>query len=535
MKLKPAPLIAGLCLITLTSIPAFADTSAANTPTEDQLIQKLSQQTAALETEVGQLRSQIKHLQTKKAAVHHARSTATTATATSSSSAPSEYPILKKPYQAGHPQYAEVHILENKAVYVGGIPIMASPYLGVRSKFDGSDLISSMPVINEDLRLLTQEQKLRAVYTNLDLPIPDHSIIDLSGEIQGIALYQRPFAGAKTSDINVSDAELDTAVIFNRWVSGFMTVNFDNTPPAIGPRFVNSRFFMDRGFLTIGDLDCSPFYGSVGQLYVPFGQYTSSMISSPLTQSLGRTQERAVVVGYDQTTGTYDGLNVSMYAFRGDSRNPQANPVFIVGKINNGGINVDYSINNHKWNGDLDVGYIANIADSQNMQLVPGQLGSFTGFGGPLPPLGTSAESLVHRVPAVDVHGNVGVGNWNLIAEYILTTTNFSSANMTFNNHSAKPRAFHTELGYSLPFTQPTNINIGYDQTTDALALLLPQKRYIAALNTSFWRSTIESLEYRHDINYSASSRATGQNTIVVPLGLGHSSDTLSLQMTAYF
>lgn len=537
MKLKSAPLIAGLCLISMASVSAFGDTT--SSPSEDQLIQSLSQKTAALESEVGQLRSEIKHLQAKKTITQRAKSMRassmrTTYASSSNSSSEASAPglILKKPYQPGHPQYAEVHFLNDQPIYIGGTPIMASPYLGVRSKFDGTDLLSSVPVVNEDLRFLTQEQKMRNEYDRLGLPLPGHPLIDLSGELQATAIYQRPFTGAKTSDINLTDAELDTGIIFNPWVMGFMTIFYDNTPPALGPRFANSRFYVDRGFLSIGNLNCFPMYASVGQLYVPFGQYTSAMVSAPLTQQLARTQARAVVLGYDEM-GTYNGLNATAYVFRGDSRNPPANSFFTVGKVNNGGVNLDYSINNNKWNGDLAAGYIANIADSQGMQLVPGQAGSFQGFGGPLPVSG--AEALVHRVPAVDVHGMVGVGAWDLIAEYVLTTTNFSSSDMTFNSHSAKPRAFHTELGYALPITQPTNVDVGYDQTTDSLALLLPQKRYIAVLNTSFWRDTIESLEYRHDINYSSSSRATGQEVPVFAAGLGNTSDTVSLQMTAFF
>ena len=36
--------------------------------------------------------------------------------------------------------------------YLAGVPVLTSPYLGVRSEFDGSDLVVNLPSVNEDLR-----------------------------------------------------------------------------------------------------------------------------------------------------------------------------------------------------------------------------------------------------------------------------------------------------------------------------------------------------------------------------------------------
>src|SRR4051812_42933786 len=65
MRIKLTPLVTRLCLLGVISTPAFAATDAA-APDEQQLIEKLSQQTAALQKEVSQLQKQVKYLKTQQ-------------------------------------------------------------------------------------------------------------------------------------------------------------------------------------------------------------------------------------------------------------------------------------------------------------------------------------------------------------------------------------------------------------------------------------------------------------------------------------
>ena len=72
------------------------------------------------------------------------------------------------------------------------------------------------------------------------------------------------------------------------------------------------------------------------------------------------------------------------------------------------------------------------------------------------------------------------------------------------------------------------------------------EKRFIAAINMSIWRDTIETLEYRHDINYPVGAFAAGlgANGLLTPVIttnvdgetlLGHSSDMVTAQIAVYF
>ncbi|KTD05513.1 coiled-coil protein, partial [Legionella gratiana] len=88
-------------------------------------------------------------------------------------------------------------------------------------------------------------------------------------------------------------------------------------------------------------------------------------------------------------------------------------------------------------------------------------------------------------------------------------------------------------------FNRPSSIGVGYQWTKDALALNLPQHRFIGVLSISLWKDTIESIEYRHEIDYGAEQFANGAappGLVNAPtLGTGGTSDTVSAKIGVYF
>jgi hypothetical protein len=161
---------------------------------------------------------------------------------------------------------------------------------------------------------------------------------------------------------------------------------------------------------------------------------------------------------------------------------------------------------------------------------------AFGGFGEV-----NSNNVLVHRVPAYDLHGSVGMGNWGLVAEFLQTTTAFSTQDMTFDCHGAKPSALNTELSYNFHiFDKPSAITAGYGQTKQALGINLPEQRFIVVYNISIWKDTVEALEFRHDINYKSQDTATGSGLPINFLingnnSLGGSVNAVTFQTGIYF
>ena len=139
----------------------------------------------------------------------------------------------------------------------------------------------------------------------------------------------------------------------------------------------------------------------------------------------------------------------------------------------------------------------------------------------------------------MDVHGEVTLNRALSIAgEFIGAAERFSTADMTYNGGGAKPQAMHAEMDYLLPFVAKkynTSVGVGYGHTWQALALNLPQNSYSVFLNTSIWRETGESIEFRHDNDYSNAMTATGRGGPTAMTGTGRARNTITAQLGVYF
>lgn len=434
--------------------------------------------------------------------------------------------------------------------------VSSGPYIGVPLEFAGGYLIVNSPSVNEDVILLnidkSIDQRLKALGRPTGKALGSHIL--LSGLVEAQALGRNGPGMRGSSDIDLTSVNLDAYIMGpSPWTSAFFEFAYDNN---IGTdtgafssnnRVLNSRVFVTKGFIILGDFTQSPFYASFGQMYVPFGVYSTTMVSAPLTRILARTLARPLVVGYKSQSE--NSLLATAYIFSGPSHVNGSN------NINNGGINVSYSFKQEKYTAVIGGGVISNIADSLGMQFTGNNNANpplFGGFGGPIETytvggatnipssdirqIATGNEDLVHRVPAYDLNLKFSLGdNWQMIAEYIFASTNFNNQDLQFDDKGAKPQAANIEVVYNIPWiTFPTSISGGYQLSEDALAIGLPAKRYSITANTSFWRNTLQSLELRRDINYGKTDTSTGSG-VTGPSGNGNSANVITLQFQYYF
>jgi len=403
--------------------------------------------------------------------------------------------------------------------------ITTTPYMGLRTAYDASDLLTRTLSMNEDLRLLKQRQTLENTFIKKGLSYGQRPLVQISGKVEGQALGGSGFNGA-TSDVNLTGGELDVNAIVSRWAAGFMSITYDDAAPQTGDRESNSRIYLQRGFLTLGNLNVLPVYLTLGQMYIPFGSYDSYMVTTALTQSVARIDERALVLGFIK-----DIFYGQVYGYKGDS---------YVGNnaaINSWGFNLGLKgafrcLKSY----DAGIGYVANIADSQGIQdngagggTVAGT-GTFSGFS----QNGTNA--LQDRVPAGDIHGKVSIGPFDFMGEYIMPFTAFNVTDLTFNGTAAKPKALHAEMDYHKNlWNKPFTFGISYGQTWEALALNLPKNSYAAFVKTSLIKDTAEGLEFRHDTNYGASDIGNGNGGNTPVTVTGRTRNMITAQVGVYF
>jgi hypothetical protein len=392
--------------------------------------------------------------------------------------------------------------------------------------FDGSDYIVNISSINRDIRLMQQRRRLYRAYQHIGYPAPDMPIIAISGKTEPQAVINRPFVGNTDGDLTLGSSEIDFAAALNQNVEAYIAIAYDSSPPSVGPRINNSAFNLNMGFVNIGNLDKSPIYFTAGQLYVPFGRYSSAMISAPLTMNLSRTKTRPFIFGYKSQEDS--GPFAALYGYKSDTT---------LGKSGIGGVNLGYVFAKGDINGEIGASYISSIADAAGMQSTASTPGTtFGGFGSL-----TNGTEWIRKTPAFDVHGNIGIDRYNFSAEWVTVTERFRLQDLSMNGRGAEPQAGQLEANMTFKaFNRPSSIGVGYQWTHDALALNLPQQRIIGVFNISIWKDTVESLEYSHDIDYGPSQFANGANAVNFPpnvnsYGTGRAADTVSAQIGVYF
>lgn len=412
------------------------------------------------------------------------------------------------------------------------VTVSTSPYIAQQSAFDGSDLLSQQSSMNEDLFLLQYKQQLEHSLGLVNASLLQRPILEISGAIEGDAIqtFNSFNSNSGNGDINLNTAELDFNAMASKWATAFMSVAFDSSPPETGDRVTNSRLYLSRGFVTIGNLDAAPVYFSVGQMYLPFGRYSSSMITSPLTLSLARVNDRAAVLGYYK-----NGLYASIYAYPGIDAN-STDTVFHAG-----GANLGYKF---KVTTDLNVniggGVISDTTDAQGIGNTGATAPRFPGFTEIANPyLPSNAYPFQHTVPGADVHTEVSYGPWSLAAELVGALRDFSDQDLTYNGEGADPKAMHLELNRNfLIYNQTYTAGAAYGRSWEALGLNLPQQSFTGYLRTSFWKNTVEQIEYRHDDDYSTDDKSTAAvnwNGGFCNTGTGKGRDMLLLQLGVYF
>lgn len=502
----------GLLGITGASVAAPHHTSK-----RDQELEQVMARAQNLQQEVIELQNEIKRLKTPG----HVHAVKPAHPKHASKHTPKHTPKHAHKPTPSHP------LTSHEPVF--GSAIVASPYLGERPSYEGGELISNIPGHGADLRLLKQRKKLMKKLAEQGSQMPNHPILEVSGELAGRVQYERPFKGAGTSDIDLDDANLDIDAMITPWVAGFMEFDYDSSSSSSSSkRSSNSRIVLDKGFITIGNLLRSPFYGTIGQYRAPFGHYKSNMLGDPLTKELGDIKTRVIQLGFQQPgSNAFDG---QVYVFRGDSYTGHS-------RINNVGANLTYHVKKKDVKGKVGAGVIRNLTDSDGMQ-DNGESKGFSGFASCDKCVNPEPERLQNLVPGLDVNADFTLFDHVLLdAEYVGAAHAYRRADMTYNEDGARPQATNLEAGYAFTIlNRPTSFAVGYGRTWQALALALPEHSYVATLNTKIWRDTLASLEFRHEQGYSKSAVATAAGgTAVKSDKQGHVSNRVTAKFAIHF
>lgn len=410
--------------------------------------------------------------------------------------------------------------------FISGMPVVTAPYLGSRPAFDGSDYIVNISSINRDIRLMQQRRRFYQSFHDLDYPNPNLPVLTISGKAEPIAYFGQNYASALTHDINLGSNEIDFAAFVNETVAAYIGIAYDDLKPSYSStRGTNGRFTLNTGFINIGNLAKSPFYLTAGQIYVPFGRFSSSFISSSLPARLARIKTRPIILGYKSQED--QGPFAAIYTFKADT---------LANSSNVAGFNLGYVFASHPFSGEMGISLISSIDDAAGFQYNGTTAANqFAGFSST-----TNGNEAVKKIPGIDLHWITRFNRYNLTAEWVSSIGRFRKEDLSFNDQGAQPQAIQIEGAATfIAFSKPASLAAGYQWTKDSLALNLPQHRWSTTFNISFWKDTVESLEYRHDIDFKSSQFAngaigsSGYNNRTY--GSNSSADTLVAQIGVYF
>ena len=277
--------------------------------------------------------------------------------------------------------------------------------------------------------------------------------------------YNDPAArDENSSDIVVATVQVGIDIEIAKHVSGHILFLYeeDYTPLEV-----------DEAIISIDGEDVLPLYLNAGQMYVPFGNFESHMISDPVTLKLGETRESALVAGF-----TTDWLDICTGVFNGDIdetgkddkiESYVACTVFTLPENTVAGIGLS-----------VGASYISNIGDSDSLE------DDITGSGVATVKDYVAGYSAFISISAFD--------RFFFNAEYMAAADEFAAGELSFDGgRKSKLSTWYAELTAGV--IDDLEIAMRYEASVDC-GTFLPEKRYGATITYGPFANTSIGIEY---------------------------------------
>lgn len=299
--------------------------------------------------------------------------------------------------------------------------------------------------------------------------------IEVSGVVEIEATGGRATDGSANSDITLATVEIgiDTAIRDDVSVHILLIHEEDDTDLEV-----------DEGTITLSELGGLPVALTAGQMYTPFGNFESHMISDPLTLELGETRES--ILQFSSERGALYG---SLYAFKGATQKADESD-----RIKGVGANIGFTIDNNGFNLDSGISYISNMAETDTLENVV-----------------NNSSALTETPAGIGIHAMMNRGPLTLIAEHIGATDSFAAGDLAFNGNKAEPSAYNIEAGYQvMSFGKEAIVALAAQGSSEAQALELPESRILGSISVAIREQTTLSFEWAKSDDYATIEGGSG-------------------------
>ena len=315
--------------------------------------------------------------------------------------------------------------------------------------------------------------------------------VKIGGLVELEGSYTDPYGGNDETDAVVATVELGLAAQVHDWVGGEVVLlhEEDDTEP----------IEVDVATVTVGPLG-GPWSFTGGQYYLPFGTFETSLISDPLTLEVGEIRETALQFGVSSS-----GFHGAVYGFNGDNNRGGRERISGYGGV------AGYFMKSGGSEFGLNLSYITDIGDSDSLQgVIADTLGS---------------NDVADRVPGWAVGAKFRFREVSLIGEYLAALDSFQANEVLFGGGGAKPSSWMVEAAYDFDLaSKAATLAVGYQGTDEAIALELPERRFLAGLSVEVVEQVALAVEWAHDDDYGGTDGGTG-----------NSADTFTAQLAVEF
>ncbi len=296
--------------------------------------------------------------------------------------------------------------------------------------------------------------------------------VDFNGLIEVAGSSSNNFADESESRFELATVELGFVGKMTDWATAHLTFLYEEGG--------DDKVLVDDAHILIGNMDTFPVYINAGRQYLPFGNFTSNMISDPLTLEIAETRETALQLGF-----AAKGIYGSVFAFNGDTNEAGGDS-----RIEQYGANLGYTFEQDSFALDVGVSYLNSMGDSDGLSNI------------------LKDQNLLESdyVDGFGAYAVSSLGPVRLIGEYISALDTFEDA-----AHS-KPMAFNLEAAYAFSLGKiESTIALAYQGTED-LAGTLPESRILGTLALGIFNSTTLAFEYAHDEDFDEADGGTNES-----------------------
>lgn len=356
-------------------------------------------------------------------------------------------------------------------MFVVGITFMASPVCA--RELSNYELLERITALENQVAQGSDSAAAPSVLDSWADRITLSGVIEVEVGYEDIDYDDPAENDEDSSDITLATVELGVDVAIVNHISGSVLLLFEEGEGSID---------VDEAFILYDGEEDYPVFLRGGMFYVPFGDFSSNMISDPLTLEVGETRDSALEFGFTQ-----GGFYSSVYVFNGDIDEAGDDS-----HIDNFGVNVGYGVENDQYSFDFGVCYINNILDSD-------------GLGDEFEDRKSEEEAegdlleLDEYVGGFGAHVVVGIAGFSIIGEYI---TAMDDPEYLLDGVKEKIDEFsvwNMEVGYTFELSgKETTVGVAY-QGSDECANFIPESRYMGVISAGILDGTSLALEYLHD------------------------------------